>query len=111
LCGAHAEALDTVYFSLAGQSAWAVRSLPRGCDKGDMLARLAHSLQVPAAQVVAIGDWFNDIAMFRYAGRSFAMGHAPDLVREAASDVLSATSVRGGGVAEAIAVLISQSAR
>jgi hydroxymethylpyrimidine pyrophosphatase-like HAD family hydrolase len=110
LCKAQAESLDTVYFSLAGVPEWAVRSLPQGCDKGDMLARLALSLQVPAAQVVAIGDWFNDIAMFKYAGRSFAMGHAPDIVREAASDVLSATSVRGGGVAEAIATLISQSA-
>jgi hydroxymethylpyrimidine pyrophosphatase-like HAD family hydrolase len=44
--------------------------------------------------------------MFRYAGRSFAMGHAPAIVRDAATDVLRSTSAAGGGVAEAIAALI-----
>jgi Cof subfamily protein (haloacid dehalogenase superfamily) len=105
---AHATALDTVHFSLMGSHIWAVRSLPLGCDKGEMLAQLAAELQLPPTRVAAIGDWFNDVGMFKYAGRSFAMAHAPELVRNAASDVLRASSVRGGGVAEAIAALIAQ---
>jgi Cof subfamily protein (haloacid dehalogenase superfamily) len=104
----HADALDTVHFSMTGMAAWAVRSLPPGCDKGEMLARLALRMDIPQSRVVAVGDWFNDIGMFKYAGRSFAMGHAPDLVREAASDVLRSTSARGGGIAEVIATLISE---
>jgi Cof subfamily protein (haloacid dehalogenase superfamily) len=105
---AHADALDTVHFSMAGIGAWAVRSLPVGCDKGDMLARLAQRMELPRGRVAAVGDWFNDIGMFKYAGRSFAMGHAPDLVRDAATDILRSTSVTGGGVAEAIAALTSR---
>jgi Cof subfamily protein (haloacid dehalogenase superfamily) len=107
LSQAHAGALDTVYFRVAGMPEWAVRSLPGGCDKSDMLARLAERLGIPAARVVAVGDWLNDLGMFKYAGRSFAMGHAPDVVREAATDVLRATSAEGGGIAEAIAALLA----
>jgi Cof subfamily protein (haloacid dehalogenase superfamily) len=102
---AHADGLDTVHFAMGGMTMWAVRSLPRGCDKGEMLAHLASRLVVPQKRVAAIGDWFNDIGMFRFAGRSFAMGQAPALVREAASDVVRSTSATGGGVAEAIAAL------
>jgi Cof subfamily protein (haloacid dehalogenase superfamily) len=103
----HAGALDTVHFGLSGSSVWALRSLRSGCDKGAMLARLALDLRLPPSRVAAVGDWYNDLGMFKYAGRSFAMAHAPAQVRDAASDVLRATSVRGGGVAEAIAALIA----
>lgn len=107
LRGAHADALDTVHFCIGNTPTWAVRSLPSGCDKGQMLARLAEQLGVPRSRVAAVGDWFNDIGMFKYAGRSFAMGQSPDFVREAASDVLVSTSAKGGGIAEAIEALLS----
>ena len=103
----HADALDTVHFGMGGMTLWAVRSLPRGCDKGEMLARLAARIGVPRSGVAAIGDWFNDVGMFGYAARSFAMGQAPDIVREAATDIVKSTSATGGGVAEAIAALIA----
>jgi hydroxymethylpyrimidine pyrophosphatase-like HAD family hydrolase len=64
-------------------------------------------MDLPRTRVAAVGDWFNDVGMFKYSGRSFAMGHAPDYVREAATDLLIATSSTGGGVAEAIRMLIS----
>jgi Cof subfamily protein (haloacid dehalogenase superfamily) len=103
----HASTIDTVYFKVANLSLWAVRSLPGGCDKSFMLAQLAERLELPSSRVVAVGDWLNDLGMFKYAGRSFAMGQAPDVVREAATDVLLATSARGGGIAEVIAALIA----
>jgi hydroxymethylpyrimidine pyrophosphatase-like HAD family hydrolase len=108
LQGMHLGELDTVCFSLFGSTVWAVRSLPGGCDKGRMLAQLAERLALPRARVAAVGDWLNDIGMFKFAGRSFAMGHAPDVVRAAATDVLVATAARGGGVAEAISRLIER---
>jgi Cof subfamily protein (haloacid dehalogenase superfamily) len=108
LQSAHTGELDTVHFSLLGSSVWAVRSLPGGCDKGQMLARLAERLGIPRARVAAVGDWLNDLGMLKYAGRSFAMGHAPAVVRSAATDVLRSTAVTGGGVAEAIAKLIGR---
>jgi hydroxymethylpyrimidine pyrophosphatase-like HAD family hydrolase len=72
-----------------------------------MLAQLAQRLGVPRARVAAVGDWLNDVGMFAFAGRSFAMGHAPSIVQSAATDVLRSTSRAGGGVAEAIAALIA----
>ncbi|MES1207981.1 MAG: HAD family hydrolase [Pseudomonadota bacterium] len=105
---AHCGALDTVHFGMGGMTMWAVRSLPHGCDKGEMLARLSALVSVPRARVAAIGDWYNDLGMFAYAGRSFAMGQAPDAVRGAATDVVRSTSATGGGVAEAIAALRAQ---
>jgi hypothetical protein len=111
LTEAHVDHLDTVYFKLAGTPEWAVRSLPIGCDKGEMLARLAERLHIPRARVAVVGDWFNDLGMFKYAGRSFAMGHAPDVVQRAATDVLRSTSVRGGGIAEAISMLLAEAPR
>ena len=48
------------------------------------------------------GDWFNDVPMFRAAGRSFAMGQAPEDVKRAASDVLKETSETGGGIARVV---------
>jgi HAD superfamily hydrolase (TIGR01484 family) len=103
----HADKLDTVHFGMGGMTMWAVRSLPRGCDKGEMLARLAGRLDLPRERVAAVGDWFNDLGMFAYAQRSFAMGQAPDVVRQGATDHLRATSATGGGIAEAIAALIA----
>lgn len=106
LAGTQAHVLDTVYFSMRGVAEFAVRSLPRGCDKAYMLDRLARRMGVMRDRVAVIGDWFNDLGMFAYAGRSFAMGQAPDTVKASATDVLRATSEQGGGVAEAIDLLI-----
>lgn len=103
----HADTFDTVHFNLGRSAIWAVRSLPRGCDKGDMLTRLARRLGLPRERVAAVGDWFNDLGMFGAAGRSFAMGQAPELVRKAATDHLAATSASGGGVAEALGKLLA----
>lgn len=94
--------LDVAAFSLAADT-WAVRVRPPGYSKGQALAALAARLGVPRAGVAAIGDWLNDVSMLAWAGRSFAMGHAPPEVKEAARETLDATAETGGGVAEAIA--------
>jgi len=56
---------------------------------------------VPLPEVIAVGDWINDIPMLVRAGRSFAMAQAPREVRAAASEVLTADVWSGGGIAEA----------
>jgi hypothetical protein len=81
----------------------ALRMLRRGVDKADGLSRLCARLGIEREEVVVVGDWLNDLSMFAWAGRSFAMGQAPLSVQEAATDRLVATSAEGGGVAEAIA--------
>jgi Cof subfamily protein (haloacid dehalogenase superfamily) len=97
----HHEVLEVAGFPF-GAERFAVRVQPRGCSKGAALARLAAQLGIARADVAAVGDWLNDISMLSWAGRSFAMGHAPEIVRATATDTLSSTAATGGGVAEAI---------
>ena len=74
-----------------------------GPTKGTAVEWLARHHGCSVAEVVAVGDWLNDLPMFKVAGRSFAMHGAPAAVRNAASDGLDAVGGEGRGVAEAIA--------
>jgi hydroxymethylpyrimidine pyrophosphatase-like HAD family hydrolase len=84
----------------AGLSALVVRAA--GTTKGTAIEFLARHHGCSTREVVVVGDWINDVPMFRVAGRSFAMGQAPDDVKQTATDRLAATATTGGGVAEAI---------
>ena len=56
--------------------------LPPGCSKGVALRRLAHSRGMAPAEIMAIGDNFNDLEMLEFAGQPVVMANgAPDLVR------------------------------
>lgn len=57
-------------------------------NKGACLGMLAQKLAIPRAAVMAVGDSYNDIAMFNYAGFSVALGKVPDAVRQAANVVI-----------------------
>jgi Cof subfamily protein (haloacid dehalogenase superfamily) len=50
--------------------------LPPGCSKASALERLADSLGIGPAEVMAIGDNFNDQEMLEWAGRPVLMGNA-----------------------------------
>ena len=69
-------------------------------NKGDGVAELAGILGVDLANVAVFGDMDNDVAMFRRAGLSVAMGQAPDSVKSAADFVSSSNDQ--DGVAHAI---------
>jgi hydroxymethylpyrimidine pyrophosphatase-like HAD family hydrolase len=81
---------------------WGMVVRAAGHDKGTALRWLAAHYGCRLEEVAAVGDWLNDVPMFAAAGRSFAMGQAPDVVKSVASEVLTATSATGGGVAEAL---------
>lgn len=53
---------------------------------------------------MSIGDYYNDLGMFREAGLSVAMGNAPDDVK-ARADVVAATN-REGGLGQAILAIL-----
>jgi len=99
----HADRIFSVSFGVyayPGKSALLVRAA--GPSKGTALAELCRTAGCTLAEAVAIGDWVNDVPMFEVAGRSFAMGSAPDAVRGKATDSLRAVTGEGGGIAEAI---------
>lgn len=80
----------------------AILARAAGPTKGTALRTLCDAAGCTLADAVAIGDWVNDVPMFEVAGRSFAMGGAPDAVRARASDGLVTPAGAGGGIAEAI---------
>lgn len=82
---------------------WGMVARAAGGTKGTALEWIASHHGFRVEQTVAVGDWLNDVAMLSAAGRSFAMGQAPDEVKSNATDVLDATIETGGGIAEAIA--------
>ena len=99
----HADRIFSVSFPIhaePGKHALMVRAA--GPTKGTALAELCQRAGCSLAEAVAVGDWVNDVPMFEVAGRSFAMGTAPDIVSSKATDLLSHTAEAGGGIAEAI---------
>ncbi len=81
---------------------WAMVVRAAGTTKGTAIRWIADHEKVTLEETVCVGDWINDVPMFEVAGRSFAMGQAPDEVKAKASDVLPHTVEAGGGVAYAL---------
>jgi Cof subfamily protein (haloacid dehalogenase superfamily) len=79
----------------------------RGVNKGSAVKRLAKYLGITLKQVMAIGDYYNDLDMFKVAGLSIAMGNAPLEVRQAVH--LIAPGNDEGGAAWAISLAIAGS--
>lgn len=80
---------------------WGIVIRAAQVDKGTAIDWLARHYGILPEEIVVVGDWLNDVPMFRRAGRSFAMAQAPDVVKQAATDVLAADAKSGGGIAEA----------
>ena len=72
----------------------------RGVNKSTMLARLCERRGYDPARVIAIGDFYNDLDMLRWAGLGVAMGGSPQPVIDAADLVTS--SIPGDGVADVL---------
>jgi Cof subfamily protein (haloacid dehalogenase superfamily) len=69
-------------------------------NKGAAFSEIARLLDVPVAEIAAIGDGGNDVAMFERSGLSIAMGNASPPVQRAADFVTE--SNREDGFAHAI---------
>jgi Cof subfamily protein (haloacid dehalogenase superfamily) len=78
--------------------------LPSGVNKGIALKSVATRLQIDPARIASIGNWWNDMDMFRVSGMSVAMGNAPDEIKAGVD--LVAPSNDQGGVAWALRKLI-----
>jgi Cof subfamily protein (haloacid dehalogenase superfamily) len=90
---------------------WGLVVRATGGSKGTALEWLAKHYNVAREDTVCVGDWLNDVPMFEVAGRSFAMGQAPEEVRRAASEVLKETCTTGGGIARVVREVFDVRAR
>ncbi|MEK3734777.1 Cof-type HAD-IIB family hydrolase [Paenibacillus sp. FSL M8-0334] len=70
-------------------------ALPSGGSKAEGIKRLITALGVQAEDVVAFGDYLNDVEMLGYVGHGVAMGNAPDIVKKAARYVTRAVDEDG----------------
>jgi Cof subfamily protein (haloacid dehalogenase superfamily) len=61
-----------------------------GVTKASALERLCHRLGIDAAEVVAVGDMPNDLAMLQWAGTAVAVANATQEVLDAADEVTAA---------------------
>ncbi len=87
--------------------------LPAGVSKGTAVKRLADARGLRAAEVMAIGDNWNDLPMLHMAGTPVLMGNAPVELRAQARTRgwwLAPTNDRDG-VAEAIHAAIARNRR
>jgi len=89
-------------FPLGATGSWAFLTRSSGVDKGTALDFIAQHSNVAREDTVVVGDWLNDLPMFRAAGRSYAMGQAPAHVKDAATNVLDETAEQGGGIARVV---------
>lgn len=59
----------------------------KNASKGIALEILAEKLGMDLADTAAVGDNFNDLSMLRIAGRSAAMGNAPEEIKHSCQEV------------------------
>jgi Cof subfamily protein (haloacid dehalogenase superfamily) len=95
-----AKEITTLRTEYAVRDLCLVDVLNQGCSKGHALERWADFRGVPRAQVMAIGDNYNDIEMLAFAGRPFIMGNASEDLRRDGWEVTLSNAQNG--VAEAI---------
>ncbi len=83
-------------------SSWSnnLEIMPQGVNKGLALENLAKRLGISAENVMAFGDFDNDMDMIRYAGLGIAMGNGSNRIKRAANHVTLTN--RDHGVAAAI---------
>lgn len=64
-------------------------------SKGAALQKLADKRGITAENVMAIGNYYNDISMLTYAGLSIAMDNSPIEVKAAAKEVTASNNEEG----------------
>ena len=91
--------IQTVKVFLPYNGLWAVDFTLAGVDKAAGVLRVGRTLGVDPADMVAVGDSYNDLPMLEACGSSVAMGDAPPEVRAAADYVAPPVSEDGLAVA------------
>lgn len=67
----------------------------KGASKGAALQKLAEKRGIPAEQVMAIGNYYNDLTMLTFAGLGVAMDNSPMEVKAAANAITASNNEEG----------------
>ena len=68
-------------------------------QKGIAVEKYAKSKGISMANVMVIGDSYNDLSMMERAGRSVAMGNAPAEIKAACTEITTTNEHDGVGLA------------
>ncbi|MBQ9806528.1 MAG: Cof-type HAD-IIB family hydrolase [Clostridia bacterium] len=93
----------SVHYELVRSDPQYYEIMPKGCNKGRALQRLAAYLGIDPERTIAVGDNENDMSMFRAAKLGIAVANASDAAKSAADMVLDVTNEDG-----AIAAIIER---
>ena len=61
---------------------------PKVINKGNGVAYLADLLQIEKKDIIAVGDWLNDVPMFEYADCSISVYNRMDYQADYAFDTI-----------------------
>lgn len=64
-------------------------------SKGNALRALTQSLGIAPSEVLAMGNYYNDVDMLQFAGMGIAMDNSPDAVKQIA-DEITVSNNKGG---------------
>lgn len=76
-----------------------IEIVPAGVSKASAMLKVAADYGISAAEIMAIGDSGNDVAMLRAAGLGVAMGNAVPEVQKAADAVTDSVAEDGAALA------------
>lgn len=100
----HADVLDKVHeeigkwtpeFNILRSGEYFVDLMHPDASKGNALQQLAKRRGVQSEEVLAIGNYFNDITMLTFAGLGIAMDNSPLEVKAAANEVTASNNEDG----------------
>lgn len=107
-----ARCADALAGRLAGQAAvqcsqrYYVDVTHPHADKGRAVGVIADRLGIKRQAIASVGDMPNDVSMFGASALSFAMGNAPDAVKDRADHVVAGHDE--GGWAEAVGMILDR---
>lgn len=82
---------DDIIFVITGTH-W-IDAIPSGVNKGEVLKLLMNKLNITKEEVVAFGDYDNDIEMLELARLSYAMDHASNEVKSHAKSICKPSEI------------------
>ena len=86
--------LDGKFNVVLSGTKW-VDIVSKSADKGSALRFIAEHMGITSAEVMAFGDYLNDLSMIEYAGESCAMENAHPLLKQAAKHIVPSNDDRG----------------
>lgn len=89
------DAMDTRGLRMMRSGDYFVDVMHEQTSKGNALKALAEQWGIRREEVLAIGNYFNDLEMIRYAGLGIAMANSPEEVKQAA-DALTGSNNEDG---------------